>query len=181
MSVVTVLAETTVGVMGSGTEEHEVLARELGALLARLEVNLVTGGGAGVMRAVSRTYREGNPRKGICIGVLPCVEGNPAASPDSYPNEYVQLAIRTHLPHSGRRGKEPTSRNHINVLSCDAVVALPGGAGTASEVDLACDYGKPVIVFAPDESLVSHFTERATRVTSIAEVEEFLRRVTGIS
>jgi uncharacterized protein (TIGR00725 family) len=171
-----ILAEKTVGVMGSGIDERAELATELGQLLARLEVNLLTGGGKGVMRAVSRAYRESNPRKGICIGVLPCVDGNPAASPDGYPNDYVQLAIRTHLPDSGPRGKLPSSRNHINVLSCDAVVALPGAAGTATEVDLACDYGKPVIVFTSDEALVAHFSARAPRVTSIAEVEAFLRR-----
>ena len=39
------------------------------------------------------------------------------------------------------------SRNHINILTSDAIVALPGGAGTASEVALALSYGRPIVAF----------------------------------
>lgn len=39
------------------------------------------------------------------------------------------------------------SRNHINILSSDAVVALPGGPGTLSEVKLALVYGRPCMAF----------------------------------
>jgi predicted Rossmann-fold nucleotide-binding protein len=54
----TVLSEETVGVMGSGTDEYEELAREVGELLAQLGVNLLTGGGRGVMRSVSRAFTQ---------------------------------------------------------------------------------------------------------------------------
>jgi predicted Rossmann-fold nucleotide-binding protein len=39
------------------------------------------------------------------------------------------------------------SRNHINVLTPDVIVALPGGSGTASEVKLALLYDKPLVAF----------------------------------
>jgi predicted Rossmann-fold nucleotide-binding protein len=48
-------------------------AMPLGALLGSLPVNLLTGGGRGVMEAVSRHYTQVEGRQGVCIGVLPGV------------------------------------------------------------------------------------------------------------
>lgn len=153
----------TVGVVGSGIDEHDDLARPLGALLSRLGVNLLTGGGGGVMRTVSRAFTQAPRQSGICIGIIPCRSEAERATPkDGYPNEFVELPIYTHLPHSGRRGKEDLSRNHINVLSCAAIVALPGSDGTEAEVALAEQYGKPVLTY--------------TSVPQLAEVEAFLRQ-----
>ena len=39
-------------------------------------------------------------------------------------NRFVELPIRTHLHLSGAQGTELASRNHINVLSSDVVIAL---------------------------------------------------------
>ena len=169
-----ILSGQTVGVMGSGEVLHLPLAESVGQLLAHLEVNLLTGGGPGVMEAVSRAFVEARRGRGICIGVLPSSEADPGTPRDGYPNKFVELPIYTHLPHSGVRGKEPLSRNHINVLSCDAIVALPGGDGTASEVSLAVKYRKPVVVFTPDLTLVEHFAREAPRVATLDDVARFL-------
>ncbi len=67
--------------------------------------------------------------------------------PDGYPNPWVELAIYTHLPDSGHEGTLRSSRNHINVLSADAIVALPGEDGTESEMWLAVQYGVPIVAF----------------------------------
>ena len=40
------------------------------------------------------------------------------------------------------------SRNHINILTSDLVILLPGGEGTASEAELAVRYNKSVIALA---------------------------------
>ena len=48
--------------------------------------------------------------------------------------QFVELAVQTHLPASGGAGLSALSRNHINALTADVIVALPGGPGTASEV-----------------------------------------------
>src|ERR1700740_3588200 len=112
-----VVAIQTVGVMGSGTDEHDSLARDVGKLLARLGVNLLTGGGRGVMTSVSRAFVQSSERRGICIGIIPCASERERTKPkDGYPNPYVELPIYTHLPYSGSRGKDDLSRNHINVL-----------------------------------------------------------------
>jgi uncharacterized protein (TIGR00725 family) len=137
-----------VGVMGSGKEPWEARSVPLGRWLAGQGVHLLTGGGAGVMEAVCRGFTEGEPRRGLAIGVLP---GDPQTGEPlpGYPNPFVEIAIRTHLP----RGDEAHSRNHLNVLSADVVVALPGGGGTLHEVILAMRYDRPWVVWceAPGE------------------------------
>jgi uncharacterized protein (TIGR00725 family) len=170
-----------VGVMGSGTEGHEALAVPLGRLLADLGVDLLTGGGGGVMLSVSRAFAQVSGRAGLTIGILPCASlGDRASTKPDYPNPYVDLAIRTHLPYGGDLGTDDLSRNHINILSSDAIVALPGGEGTAAEVTLALRYRKPVIVFAPDRALVAHFPEAAVRVGTLQDVERFVTGACGI-
>ena len=137
-----------VGVMGSGEEEHAERAEPLGRALAGLGVHLLTGGGRGVMEAVGRAFAATQGRVGLSIGVLPALPGSePPRPPPGYPNPHVELVLRTHLRARGRHGDAPDSRNHLNVLSADVVIALPGGAGTYSEVALALRYGRPVIVW----------------------------------
>jgi uncharacterized protein (TIGR00725 family) len=176
-----VLSDKTVGVIGSGDERHESLAGSVGELLARLEVNLLTGGGSGVMAAVNRAFVAARRGRGICIGIIPCSEADMSTPKDGYPNEFVELPMYTHLPYSGVRGQESLSRNHINVLSSAAIVALPGGAGTASEVSLALRYRKPIVVFSPDEVLVGHFSTEAPRATTVDDVARFLEQHLGCS
>ena len=171
-----VLAARTVTVIGSGTDEHADVAGEIGELLAKLEVNLLTGGGCGVMTSVSRAFVRSRRGAGICIGIIPCENETMRAIPkDGYPNEFVELAIYTHLPYSGLRGKDDLSRNHINILTSDAVIALPGSHGTASEASLALDYGKPLIVYSRDPFLVRELPAQIKRAATIGEVETFLR------
>ncbi len=169
------LATTTIGILGSGTEEHDDLARDVGALLAKLGVNLLTGGGRGVMTSVSRAFTRAPRAAGICIGIIPCRSEHDRMTPKAgYPNAFVELPIYTHLPYSGELGKHDLSRNHINVLTCAALVALPGAAGTALEVGLALDYGKPIVAYARDAGSVAHFPPAARRVSRIGEVRTFL-------
>jgi uncharacterized protein (TIGR00725 family) len=175
-----VLAETTVGVIGSGVEEHDDLARGVGEVLAELGVNLLTGGGRGVMRSVSRAFTRARRTRGLSIGIIPCLSERERGRPKpGYPNEFVELAIYTHLPHSGPRGRDDLSRNHINVLSSVAIVALPGAEGTASEVELALAYGKPIIAFAPDAAAVRRWPATVPRAARLDAVRTFLARHVG--
>ena len=171
-------AKVTIGVMGSGSEEFDDVAKPLGQLLARLQVNLLTGAGGGVMTSVSRAFTESPRVRGISIGIVPCAGiHNRAKAKDNYPNPFVELPILTHLPYSGDQGQHDLSRNHINILSSAAVIALPGGPGTASEVELAVKYRKPIMAFSPDEALVFKFHRSVRRTRHITEVEAFLKSV----
>jgi uncharacterized protein (TIGR00725 family) len=169
-----------VGVIGSGSEDHRAAAEAVGALLANLGVHLLTGGGRGVMAAVSRAFAETPGRAGLVIGVLPCLEGDPTRSKEGYPNEWIEIVIPTHLPLSGERGTEPMSRNHINVLASNAVIALPGGPGTASEAELAVRYGRPILAFLESPGQIPGLPTDVPVVCSLGEVETFLRSALGL-
>jgi uncharacterized protein (TIGR00725 family) len=136
-----------VGVMGSGVDRHEDLAAPLGRWIAEHGHHLLTGGGAGVMEAVSEAFARVPGRVGLAIGVLKAMLDAQGRVVPRTPNPFVDIAIRTHLPLSGDEGTAPLSRNHINVLSADLVVGLPGGGGTRSEMELALRYERPVVAF----------------------------------
>jgi uncharacterized protein (TIGR00725 family) len=169
----TVWRRPVVGVMGSGRQAHEDRAVPLGRWLAGAGVHLLTGGGEGVMAAVSRAFHESPGRAGAVVGVLP---GDPESGQplSGYPNRWVELAIRTHLPLSGARGIEALSRNHVNVLSADVVVALPGGQGTASEAALAVRYGRPVIAFVGSRDEIPELPSTVPVASSLEEVARFV-------
>jgi len=169
-----------VGVMGSSTDPCDDLAAPLGRWLAEFGVHLLNGGGGGVMAAVSRAYHGVSPRAGLVIGVLPD-EANGMrhlASPD-YPNPWVDVPVYTHLPVSGIEGTDHRSRNHINILTSDVVIALPGNDGTRSEVDLAARYGKPVIAWFGTHP-VSWTPPAGVRMAgSLEDVQRFVRVCVG--
>lgn len=126
---------TVIGVMGSGRPllpEAAATARQIGSLIAAEGWVLLTGGRAsGVMDACSRGAKDAG---GLVVGVLPDTDTLRASSA-------IDIAIRTGLG---------DARNVVNVLSSDVVIALPGGAGTLSEVALALLACKPVIVVGWD-------------------------------
>lgn len=164
-----------VGVMGSGSEDGGKAAVMLGELLARRGVHLLTGGGGGVMASVSEAFSTVPDRAGLVLGILPCVADDPRCRPKpGYPNPWVELPIRTHLPLSGTSGQNIRSRNHINILTSDVIVALPGGAGTLSEIALAKRYGKPLVVFQAPGVQFPGLPAEMPRVEALDGVEAFL-------
>jgi predicted Rossmann-fold nucleotide-binding protein len=177
---------TVVAVIGSGRHADPVAA-DVGRLIATLGHDLLTGGGSGVMEAASRAFFETSPRRGLVIGIVPAyVDGLVELEhrqpvdvgyelPPGYPNDWVELVIYTHLPHSGTSGTLHTSRNHLNVLSADAIVALPGGEGTDSEVWLATQYGVPIVAYGEQASARHGIAHAAT----VDDVRGFLERTLG--
>jgi uncharacterized protein (TIGR00730 family) len=110
-----------IGVMGSArlTEKDDwwAQAHQLGALLAGNGFVIVTGGYGGLMAAVSRGAHE---MGGRVIG-LPMQHWT-----NVEPNRW-----NADLRWSSNYG---TRLNHL--LSCDGVIALPGGVGTLSEMSI---------------------------------------------
>jgi uncharacterized protein (TIGR00725 family) len=127
------------------------------------------------MEAVSRAFAGVQPRAGLVIGVLPADLPDGVAVPrDGYPNPFVEIAVFTHLPLSGISGIDPRSRNHINILSSDVVVVLPGNEGTQSEMMLALRYGKPVIAFFGDHEVEWKPPPGVPLARTMGEVERFV-------
>ena len=164
-----------VGVMGSGAKPYAERAVPLGRWLAQTGVHLLTGGGGGVMETVSRGFQEISDRIGCVIGILPASNIEALqGSKSGYPNHWVEIAIRTHLPFSGHRGTDTLSRNHINVLSSDVVVALPGGVGTSSEVGLCMHYSKPVTAWLEHSDEIPDLPANVPIVATLAQVQSFV-------
>jgi uncharacterized protein (TIGR00725 family) len=123
---------TIVGVMGGAVAEPDIIAnaRETGRLVAVNGWVLLTGGrDAGVMAAASAGAHEAG---GLVVGVLPTTGDS---ADDIAPD--VDVAIPTGMG---------DARNAINVLASHVVIALPGGAGTVSEIALALKCKRHVVL-----------------------------------
>ena len=121
--------------MGSGDDGDAALleqARRLGEAIARRGWVLLNGGrSTGVMDASAAGASSAG---GLVIGVLPDEDSRQASA-------HLDVAIRTGMG---------DARNVVNVLSSDVVIALPGGAGTLSEVALALNARRTVICLGLD-------------------------------
>lgn len=124
-----------IGVMGGAqfvNQEDEQYAYQIGAMIAQEGCILLNGGRAsGVMQASAKGAKENG---GITLGILP-------VNDPQWASQYIDIPIVTGMG---------LARNVINVLSSDLIVALPGRAGTISEIALALNYGKEVILFRFD-------------------------------
>jgi len=167
-----------VGVMGSGDAAHADKAEDLGRWLAGQGVHLLTGSGRGVMTAASEAFASVKDRAGLVVGVVPCAD-EPQIPYDGYPNPFVELAIFTHLPLSGIAGTDMRSRNHINVLSSNVLVALPGGSGTSSEVVLALRYGRPIAAYVDEPTDILDLPDAVPVLRTLGEVQRFVLHALG--
>ena len=122
------MRKRVVSVIGghSCNKEVEQLAQNLGKNLAKVVDILVCGGLSGTMKAVCQGFKASG---GLTIGIIPGYNKNEA-------NEFIDIVIPTGLG---------LARNVLVVKSADAVVALPGEAGTLSEIAYCLQFGIPII------------------------------------
>jgi uncharacterized protein (TIGR00725 family) len=102
------------------------MAHDFGKKVSQVVNHLCCGGLGGVMEAVCRGFKDGN---GVTIGILPSYIKDDA-------NKYIDLVIPTGMG---------LARNLLVVKTGDVVVALPGAAGTLSEIAYCLQFGIPVI------------------------------------
>jgi len=138
-----------IAVIGAGDASKEVCAQahSVGFVVARRGAVLVCGGRGGVMEAAARGARSAG---GHTIGILPSYDRASA-------NPHIEFAIATGMNHA---------RNAIVVASADAVIAMPGEAGTLSEIGLALKIGRPVVALGGWHQIdgVHHATDPETAV-----------------
>ena len=117
-----------VGVIGGHNCSREVgqLAHNLGKKLAKVVDIIVCGGLGGTMEAVCKGFKAEN---GLTLGIITGYDKKDA-------NRYIDLVIPTGLG---------LARNVLVVKSADVIVALPGEAGTLSEIAYALQFSIPVI------------------------------------
>jgi uncharacterized protein (TIGR00725 family) len=140
--------QTLVAVIGASSARDSVLqaAFDTGVEIMKAGFTLICGGRGGVMEASCRGAASiAGKSSGRIVGVLPGYDKNEA-------NPYVDLVIATGIGYA---------RNSIIVSSADAVIAIGGGSGTLSEIALAWQYAKPIVVIRGLPGISSSFAERA--------------------
>ena len=121
------VAEYSLG--GGASTETMALARNIGSLLAKRGVVVVTGGKSGIMEAAAEGAKSSG---GTTVGV---VSGGKRFTS----NAFTDIEIPTGM-------SAPGYDELLLVLMCDALVVLGGGAGTLEEIAIAYRNGKPVIL-----------------------------------
>ncbi len=146
------MAGAQIAVVGAARAEPAVvqLAREVGRLIAQRGATLVCGGLGGVMEAAARGAREAG---GTTIGILPG-ESRTAA------NAWIDHAVATGIGHA---------RNLAVVASGDAVIAVGGEWGTASEIALARKLGRLVVVLGAGPEIAGDGVVQATTPAEAVE------------
>lgn len=109
-------------------------ARALGKELAKRRCIVITGGNGGLMTVVSEAVtKEG----GITVGII-ALELEDATKDHGLYNPYNTIRIRT--------GQTYTARSPTVVRSSDAVIMVAGGVGTLTELAIAYNLRKPIVV-----------------------------------
>ena len=128
------------------------------------------------MSEVSRAFVGVEGRTGCAIGIVPTVSNDPLRPPVvGYPNPWVEIPIFTHLGVGPNAGDDPTSRNHINVLTSWAIILLPGGEGTASEARLALQYRTPAVAYLESRNEILRVPGEILVTRDFSDVAGFVR------
>lgn len=133
--------------------DDEQYAYQVGAMVAQEGWILLNGGRAsGVMEASARGAKDNG---GLTIGILPVDDAG-------WASRYIDIPIVTGIG---------MARNIINVLSSDIIIALPGSAGTISEIAMALKYNKIAILFRFDAGEWLRPFQKEEKVFFINEIE----------
>lgn len=184
-----------IGIFGSGaklTAERAALARDIGILAARLGSHLLAGASHAVTESAAEGFVSIEKRRGVCIGTLPravtSAFDRPRVAGDEatlFPNRHIELAIYTTLSPQ-TTGSDSPERHKVNLISCNAVVALPGSVGTHDELQMAASVNgeaakKPqerrTILVGPAEEFSRELKSLFQHVPTIAEAESHICRV----
>lgn len=184
-----------VAVLGQGSTlsaERTRLVRTAGAMIGRLGAHLLTGAGYGVMEAACEGFISVDGRLGLSIGIIPCDSAGPFDRPRrddagrAYPNPLVEIAVHTPLPPRTEDWHAVPSRNHVNIFTAHALLALPGNAGTRNELDMAAHYKgeaerpraeRRTVLLGPIEEFTPGHRELFVHAATVAETEGHLRLV----
>lgn len=109
-------------------------ARALGRALAERKCTVLTGGSGGLMNVISEAVVKAG---GLTVGIM-AREAEGITEGDAWHNPHNTVRILT--------GQTFTMRSAMLARSSDAAIAMAGGVGTLTEVSIAYNLGKPIIV-----------------------------------
>jgi uncharacterized protein (TIGR00725 family) len=170
-----------IGIMGSGQEPWDAYSKPISEWIARQGYHLLTGGGGGVMAAASEAFCQIEPRRGLCMGVAPTIPDTERGFvlKQGYPNPWVELCIQSPLSVFDGTDPNAVTRNHINILTSDVIITLPGNKGTRNEIDLALRFNKPIISYGPMDEL-SNFPAGIIKTDQIDTVQKFVNQTIAV-
>jgi uncharacterized protein (TIGR00725 family) len=127
-----------IGVLGwAGKEEYPVggptdkelqMAKEVGSLLAKAGIIVVTGGKGGIMEYAAQGAKENS---GTTLGVI--------TGPRGTSNKWIDVEIVT--------GSKIAGLDEVFIpLMCDAVIVIGGGVGTLQEISVCYRNKVPIII-----------------------------------
>ena len=145
-----------IGVMGPAFSEYPQnpqikkvvceFAEKIGELLAERGVIVFTGGMDGVMELASKGAKNKN---GITVGTPGRVR--------NMSNKYIDIEVLTPV--------DVGDFIFAGILSCDAIITIPGGAGTFAEVCIAYRNKKPNVIIEginPDyDKLINNYLDES--------------------
>ena len=123
------------------TPEHEKVAYETGAEVAKSGSVLVSGGLGGVMEAASKGAHDAG---GLTVGIIPQNDASLA-------NEYCDIVIPTGMGHT---------RDFLTALTADGVIVIGGGSGTLTEICAAYMYKKPIVALKNSGDVAEKFADQ---------------------
>jgi uncharacterized protein (TIGR00725 family) len=143
---------------------------KLGKYLGEKGYTVITGGGTGVMEAVSKGACSAG---GITVGILPSNDLQDA-------NRWCNIVVPTGMGHA---------RNSLTALSADIIISIGGKAGTLTELGFAWIYNKPIIAVTlfggwseslADQKIDNRRTEHIIAVDSLDELKNQVDSVANI-
>lgn len=143
--------------VGGSTQKMELLAEEVGFLLAQKGAVVVTGGKSGIMEAAARGAKKAN---GNTVGVVKGKERNTS-------NEYTDIEVISGMLADGFDEVLLTNMS-------DGCIVIGGGAGTLEEIALMYRNDKPIVVlrgsggWADKVATLDYLDERNTRKIIVA-------------
>jgi uncharacterized protein (TIGR00725 family) len=145
------------------------MAEAVGLIINDLGFHLVCGGLGGVMEASCKGHKSG-AEPSQTIGILPSFK-------ESTANKYTDIIIPSGLD---------IGRNQLVVSSGFAIVVLGGGAGTLSEIALASQINKPILLMKgsggwadklTDEYLDQRCNSKLYHISSLDELRITLQKL----
>lgn len=144
------------------------IAYDTGRLIAGMGHVLINGGREGVMTASSKGAEEAG---GLTVSILPEEDVNAG-------HAFGQIKIATGLGYT---------RNSVNVLSADIVVAIGGMSGTLCEIAYAWAFNKPIIAFTTADGWGAKLAgtsidkRRSDVIIPVSSIEELEREIQALA
>jgi|GEM_PF-4182187 len=159
-----------IGVIGghsqNTTKKAKLISEKIGVILAKNGYTVTTGGEDGIMESVCKGVKSVN---GTTIAII---KGNDK----KMANKYIDYVITTSLD---------LAFMNVLIWSSDCILAFTGKYGTLSEIGLALDIGKPLIMIGDNDLLVKENIDRDNfihfnKLSSEKDFEELIESIKNI-